>query len=287
MSDALAKTDRENLKGAIELLQHVEGLPPSATGVLSFGDDGVILLQKRRVCWAVAADMHKRLTDILCQQKNPPLPRAAMETLFRQCKESGKPIGEALVSSGLLSEAQLRAALSAHNGEAIARIARARRRSTGFLPHAKTGYDPRFVFQTAELLASLVANGEPELASHAQGQLKDTLVSGATGFAFVHDRRLGLPIVTAVDPACELRVSELLELGNWSHRLFEITGLFDPSASVASATWCKATSVVTWRDAQVSYAAVCSSRPASTLLLSQLAKRTRAIDPLPSGQVAS
>lgn len=279
MSDAFLISDAASIQLVSELLQHVESLPTTATGVLSFGDDGVILLQNRRICWAVAANMQKRLTDLLCQQKNPPLERAAMEALFRQCKEGGKPIGEALVSSGLLSEAQLRSALAFHSGEAIARIARARRRPTGFLPHTKTGYDARFVFQSVELLASLAASREPEMTRKAAEMLKQTLVPGATGFAFTRDQELGLPVVLAVDPACDLRVREVLEIGSWSGRLFDVTTYFDPGTTVASATWCSRTSVVTWRDGCVSYAAVCAGRPASTLLVSQLARRARSESP--------
>jgi hypothetical protein len=288
MPEALSRPNTGNVQAAIELLQHVESLPATATGALSFGDDGVVLLQNRRICWAVAADMHKRLTDLLCQQRNPPLQRDAMEALFRQCKSDGKPIGEALVSSGLLSEAELRRALARHNGEAIARIARGRRRSTGFLPHTKTGYDARFVFPAVELLASLSAGLDPALAHQASTQLRETLVAGATGFAFTRDQELGLPVVVAVDQACELRVAETMAVGNWSSRLFEITALFDPSASVAAGTWCSTTGIVTWRDGLVSYVAVCSTRPASTLLMSHLAKRARAAgDRLPTPQVAT
>ncbi|MFT3923874.1 MAG: hypothetical protein QM778_15180 [Myxococcales bacterium] len=287
MSVELAQAEIATLPAAVELLEHIESMPATATGVLSFGDDGVILLQNRRICWAVAANMHKRLTDILCQQKNPPLPRTAMEDLFRQCKEGGKPIGEALVSSGLLSEGQLRRALSAHTGEAVGRIARARRRPTGFLPHTKTGYDARFVFQAVELLASVAASQQPEVAASAHERLQQTLVAGATGFAFSRHEQLGIPMVLAVDPACELRVAEALEIGSWSTRLFDVTTFFEPGTSVASATWCSNTAIVTWRDSRVSYAAVCSSRPASTLLLSQLAKRARTHDSSTNAQVRS
>jgi len=285
MTGETTNIDAAGLSEAIELLEHIESLPSTATGALSFGDDGVILLQNRRICWAVAASMPKRLTDILCQQKNPPLPRAAMEALFKQCKESGLPIGEALVSSGLLSEGELRKALAFHNGEAVSRIARARRRPTGFLPHSKTGYDARFVFQAVELLAQIAAAREPLDTHGATATLLGTLVAGATGFAFLRDGERGRPTVLAVDQACELRVSEALEIGCWSSRLFDVTSFFDPTTSVASATWCNNTSIVTWRDGRVSYAAVCSSRPASTLLVSQLAKRARANDPAVHPQV--
>jgi hypothetical protein len=267
--------DCQVLQAAVDLLGHVEAVPGNGTGALSFGDDGVILLQNRRICWAVAADMQTRLTDLLCEQKDPPLPRHAMEALFRRCKESGTPIGEALVSGGFLSQVELRAALGRHSGEAIGRIARARTRPTGFTPHTKSGYDPRFVFGAAEALALLSAGRDGSAALLAGEHLHDTLVPGASGFAFVRDRESGTPVLLAVDPACELRVSETLEIGTWSSRIFDVTTFFDPATSVASATWCGRTSVVTWRVEQVSYVAVCVNRPASTLLVNQLAKRTR------------
>ena len=81
-------------------------------------------------------------------------------------------------------------------------IARSRRRPTGFLPHTKTGYDARFVFQAVELLASMSASREPEIAGQAAASLRETLVPGATGFAFLRDQESGQATVLAVDPAC-------------------------------------------------------------------------------------
>jgi hypothetical protein len=261
------------LGSVIELLQQVEALPSGATGALSYGELGAILVQNKRICWAVAAQMPKRLTDILCTQKEPPLPRDEMERLFRRCKEHNRPIGEALVSGGLLSEEQLRSALRRHNGEAISLLAAGQPRAGKFVPHAKTGYDPRFVFTTADLLAS--QSGKRTLSGLAQEQLDDALGPDTNGFAFVRDEGSGGPVLLAVNASCELRVAEALEIGAWASRLFDVTTFFDPSTQVASATWCASTSLVTWRAVGVHFAVLCSSRPASTLLINQLARHAQ------------
>ncbi len=263
--------DAATIDATVELLEHIEGLPHGTTGVLAYGEDGVILLQNRRVCWAVAADMQRRLTDILCQQKEPPLARQEMEALFRCCKQNGTPIGEALVSSGLLSTGDLRSALTRHTGEAVGRIARLRTRPTEFTPHVKRGYDARFVFSAVELLSSLAAP-RSRISEQARLHLGAILVPNASGVAFVRDAELRAPLVVAVDAACELLVSDVREMGSWSHQLFDVTSYFDQTTSIVSASWSGAVSIVTWRQREVWYVAICRTRLASTLLLSQLAK---------------
>jgi hypothetical protein len=269
-----ASVDALWLNAVIELLQSVEQLPQGSTGALTFGEDGVILVQNKRICWALSSDMRERLTDILCQQRKPPLSRETVEELFRRCKVNGTPIGEALVSGGHLSQEELRCALMRHNGEAIGRIARVRRAPTKFLPHVKMSYDARFVFSSVELFAVISASGATTLVGAATQHLASTLVPGSTGFAFVRDHERGLPVLLATDPGCELAISEALEIGDWSNRVFDVTTFFDQSTSVVSAAWCKSTSVVSWcAEGSIRCAAVCASRPASTLLVTQLARR--------------
>ena len=108
------------LTATVDLLEHVEGLPPGSTGILGF-DDGVILVDGGRICWARAPDMREHLPDLPCELTHPPLSRGLVEDTFRRCKEEGTPLGETLVKSGLVSESGLRTALSRHNAEAIAR----------------------------------------------------------------------------------------------------------------------------------------------------------------------
>lgn len=262
------------LSSTVELLSQVEALPNGATGALSFGEDGLILVENRRVCWAVARDMEQRLTDILCEQKEPHLPRASMEELFRRCKQEGRMLGEALVSSGVVSEAELRAALERHTCEAIIRLAQRHVvKPTRFARHVKHGYDPRFVFTTAEILASLSGRRRLSVARAARTQLEEVLVPDASGFAFLRDLRSNRPMIIAVARGFELDVGAALEIASWATRLFDVASFVDADTYLSAATFGARMTLVAWRVDDVSYVAVCASRPASALLLNQLTRR--------------
>ncbi len=266
-------SDPTLLSSAVEVLECVEGLSPGSTGVLRFEDEGVVLVDGARICWALARNMRERLTDILCKDPERPIARGHVEDVFRRAKESGTPFGESLVASGLVSVAGLRTALSRHNAEAIACLAHARKRPTQFSTHSRGKYDPRFAFSTTELLAAISNSSNQKRAVEASQWLDDVNVQDAVGVAFVRDVAGASPALIAVDGGCPLRVGETLEICGWVNGLFDVTTLFDAKTALISACWHGTTGVVAWRIGDVSYAAICSSRPASALLLNRLASR--------------
>jgi hypothetical protein len=265
-------SDPSLLASAVDVLECVEALMPGSTGILHFEGEGVILVDGGRICWARARDMRERLTDILCQDPRRPLARALVEEAFRRGKEGGIPLGESLVASGLVSEDGLRSALARYNAEALACLAKARTQPTRFSMHGGR-YDPRFSFSTTELLAALGRPSDPARAARASQYLEEVRVEDAFGVAFVRDAESASPAVIAVDRGCPLRVAETLEIGSWLNGLFDVTILFDPKTALISASWSGSSGVVAWRMGDISYAAICSSRPASALLLNQLASR--------------
>jgi hypothetical protein len=268
-----AASDSTLLASAVEVLESVEGLPAGSTGALRFDDEGVVLVDGARICWALARNMRERLTDILCTDPRRPIARALVEEVFRRAKDSGTPLGESLVASGLVSVPGLRAALLRHNAEAIACLAHTRKRPTQFSRHAGGRYDRRFAFSTTELLAAISGSGNPARAAQASQWLDDVNVEDAVGVAFIRDVEGSSPAIIAVDGGCPLRVGETLEICGWVNGLFDVTVLFDHRTALISACWRGTTGVVAWRIGDVSYAAICSSRPASALLLNQLASR--------------
>jgi hypothetical protein len=268
-----AASDPTLLASAVEVLESVEGLPTGSTGALRFDDEGVVLVDGARICWALARNMRERLTDILCKDPRRPIARGLVEDVFRRAKESGTPLGESLVASGLISVSGLRAALLRHNAEAIACLAQARKRPTVFSTHGGGRYDPRFAFGTTELLAEISRAGNRARAKEASQWLDDVNVQDAVGVAFVRDIEGAGPAIIAVDGGCSLRVGETLEVCGWVSGLFDVTVLFDSRTALISACWRGTTGVVAWRIGDVSYAAMCSSRPASALLLNRLASR--------------
>lgn len=258
------------ISSVLRLLAFVDELPKGATGVLKFGESGVILLESRKICWAVARSMRLRLTDILRNQSTPPLPREAVEVIYRRCKVDGVPIGEALVMSGLVTEAGLRVALFKHNGEAIAHLASSGLSPERFVTHARTGYDPKFSFSACEVLAMLGSLDDPARALAAQIELANTLVPDSFGVAFVRSDSASGALVIAVDRACDLPVADLVEVCNWTAGLFDVAHTFDPEAALVRATWGGHLALVTWRAKEVVYVGLCASRAAAARLVSRL-----------------
>ncbi len=266
------------------LLSFIDDLPAHATGALHFGEHGVILVQQRKICWAVARSMRIRLTDILRNQTTPPVPREHVEQIYRRCKENGTPIGEALVASGLASEAGLRAALFKHNGEAIVALARSGLGPDQFIAHSKTGYDPKYSFTCCEVLAMLGSFDDPARAAAAQLELNGTLVTDSYGAAFSRGAAASGALLIAVGGGCDLPLIDLLGLCNWATGLFDVATTFDSEVFCARASWPGNAGLVTWRSSDVGYVGLCTSRAAAARLVSRISERTvRSSGVLPRG----
>jgi hypothetical protein len=255
------------------LLGYIDDLPAGATGALHFGDHGVILLESRKICWAVARSMRIRLTDILRNQTTPPVPREHVEQIYRRCKETGTPIGEALVASGLATEAGLRAALFKHNGEAIVALARSGFPPDDFVAHSKTGYDPKFSFSPCEVLAMLGSFDDLARATAAQQELAAMLVPESSGAAFVRSPAVSGALVIAVGGGCDFATLDLLGVCNWVSGLFDVARTFDREIYAARANFGDSAGLVTWRIKDVGYVGLCSSRAAAARLVSRLSER--------------
>lgn len=264
--DAVASVQR--------LLGYIDDLPSGATGALHFGDSGVILLEARKICWAAARSMRNRLTDILRNQSTPPVSREDVEQVYKRCKQTGTPIGEALVASGLATEAGLRAALFKHNGEALVQLALSGLAPHAFVVHSKTGYDPKYAFSTAEMLARLGSFDDLARATAAQLELNQMRVTDSAGAAFVRGSAASGALLIAVSPGCGFRVDDLLGVCNWVSGLFDVARTFDQEVFAARANWGDKAGLVTWRLKDVGYLSLCSSRAAAARLVSTLSERS-------------
>lgn len=256
---------------ALEVLARVEGMPASAVGALRFGGQGIVLVESGRICWAAAAGMPQRFTQILRHQHEPPLPREYFQDLLRQAKDGQAPLVQALLSSGEISAEGLRAAMFRHVVEAIAHLALFGARWEDFTPHP--GYKARFTFSTAEILASIGARTNPVLAATAGALLESTLVPETTGWAFLRDAGMGAPVVIAARGKPPLRGEEMLDVSAWAAGLFDVTGIFDGDVRIASASWPDDRYVVAWRTAQAYFAARCVNRAGAARLVASLERQ--------------
>ncbi|HET9932469.1 MAG TPA: hypothetical protein VFQ35_17325, partial [Polyangiaceae bacterium] len=153
----------------IGLLSKVEEAPHDATGALTF-EDGLVLVERRRVCWAISSSMGLYLTDLLCEGESRNIERCEIEQVYRRCKKRGLRLSEELLASGLISQSRLQHVLREHNSEAIVRLSRSRG-APRFRRMARGGYDERFLLTPVELLAAIGARSGESRAQRAALEL--------------------------------------------------------------------------------------------------------------------
>jgi hypothetical protein len=265
---SLPPPDASVMQGVADLLASVESLPPDAVGILQYGSSGNVLVESRTICWAYASGMKRRLSTLLRQQRSPPLELTFIEEALEECKRNRRPLGEALLATGHISEEGLRMALFSHVVEAIARIVQSGTDYAGFVAHDSATYDPRFVFSTAEILAALGARRDRAQAVAAKRGLRSTLVPGSRGLAFVRDG-IG-PVAIAVEGTPALRVPEILDMCGWAASLFDVSTVFDDDVQIATGSGHDSNAVVTWKTGETQFVAVCESRATSALLMARI-----------------
>ena len=239
------------------LLDEVEYLPPRSTGSLTFGSAGVVLIQEGSICWAVSNTMRQRLTDLLLTRASG-LNRFDLEKVYRDCRGSGKPLGEELVRREIVDEEGLRWALKRHNAEALAHLAHSRAPGE-WSPHRRQGYDPRFVFSTGEIMATVGTLRYPRHAGEAMAELRRALAGGSFGVSFVRDPECSSPQPVA-SMGGGLSVSELRSLGNWALSLFDIGEAFDSRPRIIAGTWSGGGFSVAWRYGELFYVGACKNQ---------------------------
>lgn len=259
-----------SFEACIQVLSWVEQIPANETGALTF-ENGVVLVERQRVCWAIAGDMGLYLTDLLCEMQDPRISRSDIEAVYRRCRKTGERLSDALLENDLIGEQRLRAALREHNCEALVRLSREGTRPR-FRPLAR-GYDERFSLTTVELLAAVGERTGYARARAASSELTAALVEGSTGIAFSQDSPFLPPTVVAAGAGCALPVQHLLGVCRWTLDFLNLGASVNDKTLLASASWGSASSVVAWRLSDLAFTAVCENRVASTLLLDRLARR--------------
>lgn len=261
----------------LSLIHTIELLPPSATGALIVGPParplGLILLENGLVCWARAASMRGRLSELILARLDPGAGSSELGKVVRRCQAEGRSISEMLVSGGLISSEGLRDALRQHTAEAMLALAGHRGEAPAWVARAKP-FGARFSFSSVELLVLAGAAWAPGAAEEARGEMEKMLRHGGFGVAFAKvSGSSGLVPVGEVQGS-KLTLSEAIELGAWGARAVREDGVVRGGVPrLVAAMGPNGDALVAWLTGAVVYVVIC---PSPSSLAHVLGKRARA-----------
>lgn len=199
-----------------DLCDEIDALPARFTGEIRLSRSvgaplGIVFVEARRVCWAAARGLARRLSDLIAERAS--MTPSAMEQQYRICKDEGIPLGEHLVGRGILRPDALRTTLLQHTVESLEHVLVTTTAGT-FIPRPG-GYSPRFTFTTAELVMSSGRDVEAEkdLERHFGGI--------GWGAAFVRGSSATPRLVGLTGPHPE-DASTLARLGRWAASIVDI-----------------------------------------------------------------
>ena len=265
----------------LPLLERIERLPDDATGALMLGtgaeSQGIVLLERGRICWAVASDMKRRLVDLLRHQAEPALSKASIESVYADCRSLNRPLGECLVESGLITDRGLWRALRQHNAEAIAVIAaKLVPGEFEFQHHKHQRYDARFTYSTTEVLVTLGALGDQETATLARIELRRCVPEGGRGAAYTRDREgAGIIPIGEVGTA-DVSSEAFMDMGAWARSTLDVAAAVTSEVRAVTGTSPEGQSIVAWSESGIIYMVLCPTLRTYARLVSSLARRTSA-----------
>lgn len=206
------------IRGVAELCEEVDAMPEDAAGELVLADEtgrprGIVFVEHRRVCWAAARGLARRLSDLLASRAN--LGPSTLEACYRTCERERVPLGEYLVDHGILEAAALRAALLQHTTESLRAVTSDRAFAT-LRPRVR-GYEARFTFATAEVLAACTL--DPRGEEEANVYFRDN----GWGAAFLRGEGATPHVVgLAGEPPSD--ATTVVRLGRWATSVIDVSG---------------------------------------------------------------
>lgn len=242
----------------IEALVRVEGLAPSDSGLLSFGGDpgnGGILVEKGRICWAVARGMQQLLRDLLGRSAAD---RALVDRVYARCRVEGKLLGQTLVDEGWITPGELESALRRHSAESLIALCSNDDRRTSWISRGNNGYSPRFTFRPLDVLLDVAGVDAPDMQRAARTELARFDAPGRRGGAFC--LAPGHDVAVPVAAFGEMSVHELAALGRWALALPRALRELGATPSFTLAATAAGDTVAVWWRGQLLYAVACADR---------------------------
>jgi hypothetical protein len=240
------------LRSALDVCAFVDDLPSEeATGQLVFvgrggSKEGLVLVEDGRVCWVAACGLSRRLTDLLAASAH--LDATKMEALYVACAAQQRPLGEYLVSQGVVTADDLRGALLRHTTESLLALTD-RPARVEWRAKPQGGYSPRFTFTTNELLARTYAEAHRAVARQAEGELAEAFADGDWGAAFLRSSASAVPEPIAIEGPCPEKIQGLLALGAWASSSLDVAECLQDGPVFLATMLCQG-AIVAWRSGE-------------------------------------
>lgn len=219
-----------------DVCEFVDELERGCAGELVFEGEatrGMAFVEDARICWAAAAGLARRLTELLVLRAR--VDAASMEALFRTCKADGVPLGEYLVGRGIVSASELRAALAQHTVESLCRLTGPGRRAA-WVPRARGGYNPRFTFGTSEIVTLSAAVASSDLARVAEAELVRCFSDGDWGAAFIRPAASSAPAPIAIRGEAPAAARALERIAKWAVSALDIVAAYNGADPLVAVT---------------------------------------------------
>jgi hypothetical protein len=259
-------------KRAARLLHLVDELEPEATGAFVFSrggrEGGVLLVERRRVCWAIAVDLSRHLVDFLNDQADRPVSAVVLEELIAECRSSSRPFGELLVERGHVSSAGLRSALLEQTVEAVVHLSE-HPWDARFLPHKRSTYDARYSFSTGELYGAL-GREEPEESVRREGRgiLNALIPMGASGLIFSRPPGMSPRLLDLMEGRA-VSATDVLSLSRWAESVLDVAGVLSEGVHMVAAADGRGAARVAFRRRHFLGVAICPDAPTLARVLMQ------------------
>lgn len=267
----------------------VESLPAGSAGALLIGARerplGTILVESNRICWAAAAGMSRRLRDILRNLCGVAISERNLDAIYARCRLERQPLGEALVASGLVSPERMREAIKQHTIESLLALDAALTSSVwrdtpswpmSWVEHAGHGYNPRYTFGAAEILASAGGLSLDETSIEIITDHLQTLESASCAKVAFLPELDGSVRFVATATVLDVRIPELTALVSWADAALAASPGFSPEAAHACARMADG-GAVAWRYEGKSCAAICTDATSLQRLIASLGNRSLSV----------
>jgi hypothetical protein len=179
------------------------------------------------------------------------------------------PLGETLVSRGLVALPVLHRALLRHTCEALEYLVRADASPWAWIAHAGYGYHPMLTFSPAEVLTGVRAIANPALAAGALARLREVVRPDQRGFAIERARGGKIPLAQV---GCE--GIDLIALGDLAVQADEVMAVAETIDVQVSISQLGELACASWVERGILFVVLCDGELAFNRLVAQVAAMT-------------